>query len=64
MRRVRQPGPAPAERAVAVPVRAVPIAGELPAGRPLLAALHALCAQAGVEGAALSLADGALGPFA
>lgn len=63
VRRVRQPGPEAAARHVAVPVRAVALDGMLPAGVPLLAALHRLVAAAGGESACLTLAGGALGPF-
>lgn len=63
MRRVRQPGPAEAARAVAVPARAIPIEAELAPGRPLLDALHGLIATCGAETACLSLADGRLDPF-
>jgi predicted DNA-binding protein with PD1-like motif len=62
-RSIRQPGPPSAARAVAVPVRARPVEAALPAGVPLLAALHALCAEAGGESACLALSGGALGPF-
>jgi predicted DNA-binding protein with PD1-like motif len=63
MRYVQQPGPAPVERAVVVPCRAVPVEAELPAGVPLLQALHDLVRDHGADSACLSLAGGALGPF-
>ncbi|MCC7281599.1 MAG: hypothetical protein IT556_04395 [Acetobacteraceae bacterium] len=63
MRRILQPGPAPAERAVVVPVRAVPVEAALPVGVPLLDALHDVVHRHGADGACLSLSGGALGPF-
>lgn len=63
MRAIRQPGPAPAERAVCLPVRAITIEAELPAGTPLLAALAGLVAAHGADGACLALEGGAFSPF-
>ena len=62
-RTIRQPGPASAERCVAVPVASVPIAATLPAGVLLLDALHALLGQE-YDGACLTLTGGGLAPFA
>ena len=62
-RTIRQPGPALAERCVAVPVASMPVAATLPAGARLLDALHALLAE-GYDGACLTLAGGGFGPFA
>ena len=62
-RTIRQPGLASAERCIAVPVAAMPIAATLPAGVLLLDALHALLGQE-YDGACLSLAGGGLSPFA
>ena len=62
-RTIRQPGPAAAERCVAIPVATKPITATLPAGVPLLDALHALLGQE-FDGACLSLSGGGLGPFA
>lgn len=63
MRRIQQPGPVPADRALVVPVRAVPIEAELPAGASLLDALHDIVRAHGAESACLTLSGGALGPF-
>ena len=62
-RTIRQPGPALAERCLAVPVASMPVAATLPAGARLLDALHALLAE-GYDGACLTLAGGGFGPFA
>lgn len=63
MRVIRQPGPAPQERAVVVPVRTIAVDAELPAGLRLLDALDALVRAHAAEGACLALSEGALGPF-
>ncbi len=62
-RTIRQPGPASAERCIAVPVASMPIEATLPAGTLLLDALHVLLAE-GYDGACLTLTGGGLGPFA
>ena len=62
-RTIRQPGPAAAERCIAVPVATKPIATRLPAGVRLLDALHALLADE-FDGACLTLTGGGFGPFA
>ena len=64
MRTVRHPGPPAAQRAMAVPVGALPIEAMLPAGVRLLDALADLLTARGVESAALTLSGGAFGPFA
>lgn len=63
MRRVAQPGPAPAERAVVVPAMLHALAFSVPAGLPLLEGLRLGLAEAGVTSAALTIAGGGLGPF-
>lgn len=62
-RSIQQPGPASAERCIAVPVASRPIEATLPAGSRLLDALHALLADQ-YDSACLSLSGGSLGPFA
>jgi len=64
MRTIRQPGPPSAQRIMAVPVGAIPLEANLPAGTRLLDALAALLESRGLESAALTLAGGAFGPFA
>ena len=64
MRTVRHPGPPSVQRAMAVPVGALPIEATLPAGARLLDALAALLAGHGLDSAALTLSGGAFGPFA
>jgi hypothetical protein len=61
MRRIVQPGPTAAARAVAVPCEARSVAVELPAGVRLLDALAAL--MDGAESGSFSLTGGALHPF-
>ncbi|MFN3448106.1 MAG: DUF296 domain-containing protein [Roseococcus sp.] len=61
MRRIAQPGPAPAARAIALPCAARRIAVELPAGARLLDALAALLE--GAESGSFTLRGGALHPF-
>ncbi|WP_027284326.1 PPC domain-containing DNA-binding protein [Rubritepida flocculans] len=63
MRRIAQPGPAPAARAVSEPCAARPIVVDLPAGARLLDALAALMAREGAEGGSFTLTGGALDPF-
>lgn len=63
MRAVRQPGPAPAERVVAVPVALATLRLTLPAGALLRDALADALAARGLDGAALRFETGALGPF-
>jgi predicted DNA-binding protein with PD1-like motif len=63
VRVVRQPGPPAPERIIAVRAGSVVIEATLPAGVPLLDALHGLLVD-GIESACLTLSGGALGPFA
>ncbi|MET0676989.1 MAG: DUF296 domain-containing protein, partial [Bradyrhizobium sp.] len=64
MRRIAQPGPPAAERVQWVEARGRAFSFTLPAGLPLLEAVHRGFAEAGFSGGVLSLRGGALGPFA
>jgi predicted DNA-binding protein with PD1-like motif len=64
VRRVEQPGPAPAERVVAVEARGRPVAFALPAGASLLDAVRDAFAAEGCASGVLTLESGAFGPFA
>lgn len=63
MRSIRQPGPAPAARAVAIPALLHPVEFTLPAGMLLLEALRDALAAQGFRSAALAIAGGGFGPF-
>lgn len=64
MRRIAQPGPAPAERLIALRSRGRRVAFELPAGRPLLDAVREAFAGEGFESGVLRLSGGRLDPLA
>jgi len=63
MRRIAQPGPAPAERIQCVPSGGRRFADMLPAGATLLDAVHGCFARHGFTSGVLSLRGGALNPF-
>ncbi|MBR0646971.1 PPC domain-containing DNA-binding protein [Plastoroseomonas hellenica] len=63
MRSIRQPGPPPAARAVAVPALLHPVEFMLPPGALLLEALRDALAAQGFRSAALSIEGGGFGPF-
>lgn len=63
MRSIRQPGPPPAARAVAVPALLHPVAFTLPAGALLLDALRDALAAQSFRSATLAIAGGGFGPF-
>jgi hypothetical protein len=64
MRSIRQPGPPPPERAVAVPCRATPLRLEIPPGLLLRDAVADAVAARGFDGAVFRFLSGGLGPFA
>ncbi len=60
---IQQPGPAHAQRVVAVPCAISTGTAFLEAGQPLLQAVHRLATQLKADGLVLLLKGGALGPF-
>lgn len=63
MRRIAQPGPVPAARAVVVSAMLHDVAFAVPAGVLLLEGIRAGLAEAGFASAALTISGGGFGPF-